>query len=142
MSKDYNPEDLRFPDQTIVKTELVEEMENSYIDYAMSVIVGRALPGGLTDLFLVLGAILFCLVFELPEDMMGTICTVILCVVGLMVVHRTCKPYDLLRRAMMVALVVGFGICVLVLPELFTTPVCGSKGPTPWYFSGCSSAKG
>ena len=44
MSKDYNPEDLRFPDQTIVKTELVEEMENSYIDYAMSVIVGRALP--------------------------------------------------------------------------------------------------
>lgn len=83
-------------------------------------VVGRALPGGLTDLFLVLGAILFCLVFELPEDMMGTICTVILCVVGLMVVHRTCKPYDLLRRAMMVALVVGFGICVLVLPELFT----------------------
>ena len=83
-------------------------------------VVGRALPGGLTNLFLVLGAILFCLVFELPEDMMGTICTVILCVVGLMVVHRTCKPYDLLRRAMMVALVVGFGICVLVLPELFT----------------------
>ncbi len=83
-------------------------------------VVGRALPGGLTDLFLVLGAILFCLVFKLPEDMMGTICTVILCVVGLMVVHRTCKPYDLLRRAMMVALVVGFGICVLVLPELFT----------------------
>lgn len=83
-------------------------------------VVGRALPGGLTNLFLVLGAILFCLVFELAEDMMGTICTVILCVVGLMVVHRTCKPYDLLRRAMMVALVVGFGICVLVLPELFT----------------------
>lgn len=83
-------------------------------------VVGRALPGGLTNLFLVLGAILFCLVFELPEDMMGTICTVILCVVGLMVVHRTCKPYDLLRRAMMAALVVGFGICVLVLPELFT----------------------
>ena len=83
-------------------------------------VVGRALPGGLTNLFLVLGAILFCLVFELPEDMMGTICTVILCVVGLMVVHRTCKPYDLLRRAMMVALAVGFGICVLVLPELFT----------------------
>lgn len=83
-------------------------------------VVGRALPGGLTNLFLVLGAILFCLVFELPEDMMGTICTVILCVVGLMVVHRTCKPYDLLRRAMMVALVVGFGVCVLVLPELFT----------------------
>lgn len=42
--KDYKPEDIMFPDQTIVKTELVHEMKTSYIDYAMSVIVGRALP--------------------------------------------------------------------------------------------------
>jgi len=33
-----------FPDQTIVNSELVHEMKSSYIDYAMSVIVGRALP--------------------------------------------------------------------------------------------------
>ena len=42
--KDYKPEDIRFPDQTIVESELVHEMKSSYIDYAMSVIVGRALP--------------------------------------------------------------------------------------------------
>ena len=42
--KDYKPEDIRFPDQTIVESELVHEMKTSYIDYAMSVIVGRALP--------------------------------------------------------------------------------------------------
>ena len=42
--KDYKPEDILFPDQTIVNSELVHEMKTSYIDYAMSVIVGRALP--------------------------------------------------------------------------------------------------
>ena len=43
-NKDYKPEDIMFPDQTIVNSELVHEMKSSYIDYAMSVIVGRALP--------------------------------------------------------------------------------------------------
>ena len=42
--KDYHPEDIRFPDQAIVTSELVHEMKTSYMEYAMSVIVGRALP--------------------------------------------------------------------------------------------------
>ena len=42
--RDYKPEDITFPDQTITESELVGEMQTSYIDYAMSVIVGRALP--------------------------------------------------------------------------------------------------
>ena len=40
----YDPEEIRFPDQKIVNSPLVPEMEKSYIEYAMSVIVGRALP--------------------------------------------------------------------------------------------------
>ena len=40
----YDPEEIRFPNQRIVESPLVPEMENSYIEYAMSVIVGRALP--------------------------------------------------------------------------------------------------
>ena len=42
--RDYKPEDIAFPEQHIVSSELVSEMEKSYIEYAMSVIVGRALP--------------------------------------------------------------------------------------------------
>ena len=42
--KDYKPEGIMFPEQRIVQSELVHEMKSSYIDYAMSVIVGRALP--------------------------------------------------------------------------------------------------
>lgn len=43
-NRDYKPEDIAFPDQNIKESELVKEMEDSYLEYAMSVIVGRALP--------------------------------------------------------------------------------------------------
>ena len=43
-NRDYKPEDIAFPEQVITESELVKEMQTSYIEYAMSVIVGRALP--------------------------------------------------------------------------------------------------
>ena len=42
--KDYDPEEIRYPDQKIVQSELVKEMKSSFIEYAMSVIIDRALP--------------------------------------------------------------------------------------------------
>ena len=39
-----DPEEFRYPDQIIQESPLVPEMEQSYIEYAMSVIKGRALP--------------------------------------------------------------------------------------------------
>ena len=43
-NRDYKPEDILFPNQVITENELIDEMEKSYIEYAMSVIVDRALP--------------------------------------------------------------------------------------------------
>ena len=43
-NRNYKPEDIAFPDQVITQSDLVTEMQDSYIEYAMSVIVGRALP--------------------------------------------------------------------------------------------------
>ena len=43
-NRDYKPEDIMFPRQVITESDLAGEMEKSYIEYAMSVIVGRALP--------------------------------------------------------------------------------------------------
>ena len=43
-NRSYKPEDIMFPNQAITQSNLVDEMEASYIEYAMSVIVGRALP--------------------------------------------------------------------------------------------------
>ena len=43
-NRSYKPEDILFPDQVITESNLVDEMEKAYIEYSMSVIVGRALP--------------------------------------------------------------------------------------------------
>ena len=43
-NRDYKPEDIAFPNQVITESKLVKEMQDSYLEYAMSVIVGRALP--------------------------------------------------------------------------------------------------
>ena len=43
-NRSYKPEDIAFPDQIITESNLVDEMEKAYIEYSMSVIVGRALP--------------------------------------------------------------------------------------------------
>ena len=43
-AKDYKPEDILFPEQNIISNDLVKEMQTSFIEYAMSVIVARALP--------------------------------------------------------------------------------------------------
>ncbi len=40
----YDPEEIRYPQQKILNSPLVPEMKQSYIEYAMSVIKGRALP--------------------------------------------------------------------------------------------------
>ena len=42
--KDYEPQDIAYPEQKIVEIDLEHEMQTAYMDYAMSVIVGRALP--------------------------------------------------------------------------------------------------
>ena len=41
---EYESKDISFPNQKIVNINLEHEMESAYIEYAMSVIVGRALP--------------------------------------------------------------------------------------------------
>jgi len=43
-NRNYKPEDIAFPQQVITESRLVHEMQDSYLEYAMSVIVGRALP--------------------------------------------------------------------------------------------------
>lgn len=44
MAKKRDTQDISFPDQTIVNIDLENEMKTAFIDYAMSVIVARALP--------------------------------------------------------------------------------------------------
>lgn len=91
-------------------------------------VIYRAIPGGLTNVLLVMGVILFCLVFEMSEDMMSTICTVILATVGLLMVNRTCRPYNLLRKTLMIMLTISVIFCVLFLKNLFTLTALDTAG--------------
>ncbi len=80
----------------------------------------RALPAAFTDIFLILGALLFYLAFHLEEGALSTICTAIIGIVGLLMVHWTSKPYNLLRRIMVIVLITAFIVSFIFLGDFFT----------------------
>ena len=75
-------------------------------------VLGRALPGGLTNLILVMLALGIMTHLQIPGEQITTACVGILAVVGLSVLYRTCRPFSTLRRilwwAMAIALTVSF----------------------------------
>ncbi len=83
-------------------------------------VIYRALPAALSDTLLVVGVMLFYLAFPIDEAMLSTLCTGIMGIVGLMMVYQTSKPFNLLRKVMLVLLTAGFAACYFFLPELFT----------------------
>lgn len=51
---------------------------------------------------------------------MSTIATVVMALVGILMVHNTCKPYNALRKLLMGFICAMFLFCALFLHELFT----------------------
>lgn len=98
----------------------MEPNENLITGKFLRNVIFRALPTAATDLVLIVGILLFYIAFQLDDSAMSTICTGVMGIVGLMMVHRTCKPYNPIRKAMMIALLVLFVIAYFFLPELFT----------------------
>ena len=98
----------------------MEPNENRVSGRFMRNVIYRALPAALSDLILVVGVMLFYLAFHIHEDMLSTICTGIMGIVGLMMVYQTSRPFNALRKAMMILLSLAFGVCYFFLPELFT----------------------
>jgi cation-transporting ATPase E len=97
------------------------EPNNSLITgHFLSNVVYRALPSSISDLFLSIGVVLFATTFHLTDSELSTICTMVVGVVGLLMVHRTCKPYNLLRKALMVVCIVAFFFAATVLSPIFT----------------------
>ena len=82
-------------------------------------VIYRALPGGLTDFLLVLGVIMFNLAFDMTDEAMSTISAIIMGIVGLLVLFRTCLPFTLLRKFLVGVLAAAFLFSVLFLRELF-----------------------
>ncbi|MFR1190003.1 MAG: cation-translocating P-type ATPase [Oscillospiraceae bacterium] len=80
----------------------------------------RTLPAAMTDLAMVVGILLFYIAFHLDDTSMITICTGVMGIVGLMMVHRTCQPYNTIRKVMIVVLGVLFVIAYFGFPTLFS----------------------
>lgn len=80
----------------------------------------RALPGGFTNVILIIGVMLFYISFGLPDNEMSTICAIIMAVVGVLVLHNNCRPYNEIRKVLMIGVSVIILICVLFFKQLFT----------------------
>lgn len=83
-------------------------------------VIFRALPGGFTDIILIVGVTLFYLAFDFPMEEMSTICAIILGVVGLLTLHRMCIPYTSIRKFLMISMCVTFAVMLIFFKELFT----------------------
>lgn len=90
--------------------------------------VYRAIPSALSDLVLCIGVVLFYRVFDLTGEELGTICTLVVGVVGLLMVHRTSKPYTQLRKLLMAVCVGLFCFSALTMQSFFTISLKMSMG--------------
>ncbi|MCD7852510.1 MAG: hypothetical protein LUG15_00780, partial [Oscillospiraceae bacterium] len=63
---------------------------------------------------------LFYYAFDIPDEMMSTICAVVMGIVGLLVIYRICQPLNALRCALLAGLSAAFAVCVLFFKDLFT----------------------
>lgn len=85
----------------------------------LETVLYRALPGGLTDIFVVLMAQAFMVVFGLSQGETATACAAILSVVGMLVLYQVCKPFDKFRTLIWWAMAVALVICFVFLGNLF-----------------------
>ncbi len=86
----------------------------------------RALPGGLTNIFVVLMAQAFMDIFNLPLAQVQTVCTAILAVVGLLVLFQVCKPFDKFRKFIWILCAAALLICFNFFGSLFDLRSGGS----------------
>ena len=82
-------------------------------------VLRRALPGGLTNIFVVLMAQAFMAVFGMALEEIYPVCVAILSIVGLLVLFQTCKPFDKFRTVIWFAMAAALLGCFILLPGLF-----------------------
>jgi cation-transporting ATPase E len=88
----------------------------------------RALPGGLTDVILVLTAMAFTYAFDLELSQLSTISAILLAVVGFMVLIRVCRPFTTIRKAVCVMVAVALVFSVIFLRDLFALQPIDIRG--------------
>lgn len=83
-------------------------------------VITRALPGGISNVVLIVGVMMFYVAFELPTDEMSTISAIILAVVGFLVLHYICKPYNRYKRILVAGMIIIFILSLVFFMDFFT----------------------
>ena len=82
-------------------------------------VLRRALPGGLSNLLMVLLTQLVLTLLNVPFSQISTACAAALAAVGLLVLQKTCKPFDAFRHVLWWAMAVALLFCFTVLRGFF-----------------------
>ncbi len=85
----------------------------------MSNVLRRALPGGLTNIVLIVGIELFTQAFTFERATLSTLATVLMGFVGILVLYYISKPLDKKRWALLIAMAAAFAVAVLAFGPLF-----------------------
>ncbi len=82
-------------------------------------VLRRALPGGLTNIFVVLMAQTFMAVFTINPEQISTACAALLAFVGMLVLLQVCQPFDRFRKIICIVMGAGLVFCFTVLHGFF-----------------------
>lgn len=93
----------------------------------MKNVILRALPGALTDVFVVVAMVIFGTIFGVTHDEITTSSTVLLSVVGIMVLYRISKPMDDYKRAIVFGCAAGLLVSFRLFGWVFGTARLSTK---------------
>ncbi len=79
----------------------------------------KAMPAGLTNVFLICGTLLFAYAFKMPDTESSTICVILMGFVGFLMLFRVCSPFNLKRRVLWCTMFTGFLIAILFFGRFF-----------------------
>lgn len=79
----------------------------------------RALPAALTDLFIIMGVILFTFAFPMDINETSTITTILVSAVGFMMIWRVSRPFNWQRAVLLILLILAFIGALIIMPDMF-----------------------
>ena len=95
--------------------------------FLMNVVL-RAIPAGLTDVFLILGAVLLSDVLGLSNDMLSTIVAVTMGAVGFAMIFSVSRPFNTIRRVLLISMIALFVLGAVFLPQIFSLVAQNTEG--------------
>lgn len=90
-------------------------------------VIRRAMPGGLTNLTIVLLAGFFTSTFGLSNEQLNTICVWVMSAVGLVTLYHVSVPFTRLRLAVLAAMTAAMLFSLLVIPAFFDLPALNAS---------------